>query len=180
MLLFDTGKKLEKAFTQEQFNALVEVLESREDKAATKEDLAALELRLTTASKKELAALELRVTAASKEGLSALELRLTADLQKHREETKAELQKHREETKAELTAMEGRFTTELQKHREETKAELTAMEARLRNEIEKQQLLLQRDIQKTKVETLQWTVGLMVAQTAAIIAAVGALIRFMR
>lgn len=158
MLLFDTGKKLEKAFTQEQFNALVEVLESREDKAATKEDLAALELRLTTASKKELAALELRLTAASKEGLSALELRLTADLQKHREETKAELQKHREETKAELTAME----------------------ARLRNEIEKQQLLLQRDIQKTKVETLQWTVGLMVAQTAAIIAAVGALIRFMR
>lgn len=124
MLLFDTGKKLEKAFTQEQFDALVEVLESREDKAATKEDLAALELRLN-----------------------------------------AELQKHREDTKAELAA---------------TKTELTAMEARLRNEIEKQQLLLQRDIQKTKVETLQWTVGLMVAQTVAIIAAVGALIRFMR
>lgn len=124
MLLFDTGKKLEKAFTQEQFNALVEVLESREDKAATKEDV------------KEV-----------KEDLAALELRLTA---------------------------------ELQKHREETRAELTAMEARLRNEIEKQQLLLQRDIQKTKVETLQWTVGLMAAQTAAIIAAVGALIRFMR
>lgn len=42
MLLFDTGKKPGKAFTREQFNALVEVLESRKDKAATKEELAAL------------------------------------------------------------------------------------------------------------------------------------------
>ena len=46
MLLFDTGKKLEKAFTAEQFDALVEVLEKREDKAATKEDLRETELRL--------------------------------------------------------------------------------------------------------------------------------------
>lgn len=46
MLLFDTGKKLEKAFTQEQFDALVEVLESRQDKAATKGDLLETELRL--------------------------------------------------------------------------------------------------------------------------------------
>ena len=45
MLLFDTGKKLEKAFTQEQFDALVEVLERREDRAATKEDLRETELR---------------------------------------------------------------------------------------------------------------------------------------
>ena len=46
MLLFDTGKKLEKAFTAEQFDALVEVLEKREDKAATKEDLRETELRM--------------------------------------------------------------------------------------------------------------------------------------
>ena len=46
MLLFDTGKKLEKAFTQEQFDALVEVLEKRGDKAATKEDLRETELRM--------------------------------------------------------------------------------------------------------------------------------------
>ena len=48
MLLFDTGKKLEKAFTAEQFDALVEVLEKREDKSATKEDLRETELRLQT------------------------------------------------------------------------------------------------------------------------------------
>ena len=46
MLLFDTGKKLEKAFTAEQFDALVEVLEKREDKSTTKEDLRETELRL--------------------------------------------------------------------------------------------------------------------------------------
>ena len=46
MLLFDIGKKLEKAFTQEQFDALVEVLERREDRAATKEDLRETELRM--------------------------------------------------------------------------------------------------------------------------------------
>lgn len=48
MLLFDTGKKLEKAFTQEQFDALVEVLERRGDKAATREDLRETELRMQT------------------------------------------------------------------------------------------------------------------------------------
>ena len=46
MLLFDTGKKLEKAFTQEQFDALVEVLERREDRAATMEDQRETELRM--------------------------------------------------------------------------------------------------------------------------------------
>ncbi len=46
MLLFDSGKKLEKAFTREQFDALVEVLESREGKTATKENLRETELRL--------------------------------------------------------------------------------------------------------------------------------------
>ena len=45
MLLFDTGRRLEKAFTAEQFDALVEVLERREDKAATREDLRESELR---------------------------------------------------------------------------------------------------------------------------------------
>lgn len=46
MLLFDTGKKLEKAFTAEQFDALVDVLDKREDKSATKEDLRETELRM--------------------------------------------------------------------------------------------------------------------------------------
>lgn len=46
MLLFDTGKKLEKAFIREQFNALVEVLESRRDKTATKDDLSETGLHL--------------------------------------------------------------------------------------------------------------------------------------
>jgi len=44
--LLDTGKKLERAFPQEQFDALLELLEHREDRAATREDLRESELRL--------------------------------------------------------------------------------------------------------------------------------------
>lgn len=69
MLLFDTGKKLEKAFTQEQFDALVEVLERRGDKAATGEDLRETELRMQTEIEKirsetEKVRLEVRETEA--------------------------------------------------------------------------------------------------------------------
>ncbi len=39
MLLFDTGKKLEKAFTKEQFDALVEVLEKRDGSLATSQEV---------------------------------------------------------------------------------------------------------------------------------------------
>lgn len=46
MLLFETGKKLEKAFTREQFDALVEVLESRRDKTAPQDDLSETGLHL--------------------------------------------------------------------------------------------------------------------------------------
>ena len=76
MLLFDTGKKLEKAFTQEQFDALVDVLEARQDKTATKEDLRETEARLQA---------ELRES----------ELRTKIEIEKLRgetEKTKAQLQ----------------------------------------------------------------------------------------
>ena len=81
MLLFDTGKKLEKAFTQEQFDALVEVLERREDRAATKEDLRETELRMQVEIEKvraetEKVRLEVRET----------EARLKTDIEKVRGE----------------------------------------------------------------------------------------------
>lgn len=37
--MFDTGKKLEKAFTKEQFDALVEVLEKRDGSLATSQEV---------------------------------------------------------------------------------------------------------------------------------------------
>jgi len=46
MLLFNSGKKLEKAFTEEQFAALVEALKQHESNAASREDLRETELRL--------------------------------------------------------------------------------------------------------------------------------------
>jgi len=46
MLLFDTGKKLEQAFTREQFNALVDVLEKRDGSLATSQELTAVKTEL--------------------------------------------------------------------------------------------------------------------------------------
>ena len=46
MLLFDTGKKLEQAFTREQFDALVDVLEKRDGSLATSQELTAVKTEL--------------------------------------------------------------------------------------------------------------------------------------
>ncbi len=98
MLLFDTGKKLEKAFTAEQFDALVEVLEKREDKAATKEDLRETELRLQVELEKVRGETE-KVRAEMKE----TEARLTVEIEKIRGET----EKVRSELKTDIEKVRG-------------------------------------------------------------------------
>lgn len=102
MLLFDTGKKLEKAFTQEQFDALVEVLERRGDKAATREDLRETELRMQTEIEKirsetEKIRLEIKET----------EAQLRTEIEKVRAET--------EKVRLEVRETEARLRTEIEK-----------------------------------------------------------------
>lgn len=106
MLLFDTGKKLEKAFTQEQFDALVEVLERRGDKAATGEDLRETELRMQTEIEKirsetEKIRLEIKET----------EAQLKTEIEKVRAET--------EKVRLEVRETEARLRTEIEKVRGE-------------------------------------------------------------
>ena len=106
MLLFDTGKKLEKAFTQEQFDALVEVLERRGDKAATREDLRETELRMQTEIEKirsetEKIRLEIKET----------EAQLRTEIEKVRAET--------EKVRLEVRETEARLRTEIEKVRGE-------------------------------------------------------------
>ena len=106
MLLFDTGKKLEKAFTQEQFDALVEVLERRGDKAATGEDLRETELRMQTEIEKirsetEKIRLEIKET----------EAQLRTEIEKVRAET--------EKVRLEVRETEARLRTEIEKVRGE-------------------------------------------------------------
>lgn len=102
MLLFDTGKKLEKAFTQEQFDALVEVLEKCEDKAATKEDLRETELRLQVELEKGRTESE-KVRGEVKE----TEARLRAEIEKVRSET--------EKVRLEVKETEARLRTDIEK-----------------------------------------------------------------
>ncbi len=106
MLLFDTGKKLEKAFTAEQFDALVEVLEKREDKSATKEDLRETELRLQVELEKVRGETE-KIRAEMKE----TEARLTVEIEKIRGET--------EKVRGEVKETEARLRTEIEKVRGE-------------------------------------------------------------
>ena len=121
MLLFDTGKKLEKAFTKEQFDALVEVLERRDGSLATSQELKETETALKT-----------------------------------------EIQTVKTELKADVLAVKG---------------DLRETELRLQKELKETELRLQKDIEKAKSETIRWTVGIIVAQTAAIIAALVAIMK---
>ena len=109
MLLFDTGKKLEKAFTAEQFDALVEVLEKREDKAATKEDLRETELRLQVELEKVRGETE-KVRAEMKE----TEARLTVEIEKVRGETE-KVRAETEKVRGEVKETEARLRTEIEK-----------------------------------------------------------------
>lgn len=89
MLLFDTGRRLEKAFTAEQFDALVEVLERREDKAATREDLRESELRTQLEIEKTRSELQTeieRVRAELKTDIEKLRAELKTDIEKVRGE----------------------------------------------------------------------------------------------
>ena len=113
MLLFDTGKKLEKAFTQEQFDALVEVLERREDRAATKEDLRETELRMQVEIEK-----------------------VRAETEKIRSELKTDIEKIRAETEK----IRSELKTDIEKVRAETekvRLEVRETEARLKADNEK-------------------------------------------
>lgn len=109
MLLFDTGKKLEKAFTAEQFDALVEVLEKREDKAATKEDLRETELRLQVELEKVRGETE-KVRSEMKE----TEARLTVEIEKVRGETE-KVRAETEKVRGEVKETEARLRTEIEK-----------------------------------------------------------------
>ena len=85
MLLFDTGKKLEKAFTKEQFDALVEVLDRRDGSLATSQELKETESRLQNELKGTEAALKADVLAV-KGDLRETELRLQKEIEVVRKE----------------------------------------------------------------------------------------------
>ena len=107
MLLFNSGKKLEKAFTEEQFAALVEVLEQRESNTATREDLRETELQL----QKDVRETELQL----QKDLRETELRLQLEIEKVRSETekiRAELKESIEKVRADLTAEMEKMRTE--------------------------------------------------------------------
>ena len=63
--------------------------------------------------------------------------------------------------------------SEEQKQEAATKGDLRETELRLLKEIE----VIRAEIQRAKSDTLKWTVGLLVAQTATIIAAIMTLIK---
>ena len=104
MLLFDTGKKLEKAFTQEQFDALVEVLESRQDKAATKEDLRETELRLQ---------LEIEKVRGETEKLRGETEKLRGEIEKTKAQLQADISQLRIDTARDLRELEMRMVIKL-------------------------------------------------------------------
>lgn len=124
MLLFDTGRRLEKAFTAEQFDALVEVLERREDKAATREDLRESELRTQLEIEKTRAALKADIERARSELQTEIE-RVRSELQTNIEKTRAEL-------KTEIEKIRGDFKTEIERVRAELKTDIEKVRGKWR------------------------------------------------
>ena len=104
MLLFDTGKKLEKAFTREQFEALVEMLESREGKTATKEDLRETELRLQ---------LEIEKVRGETEKVHGETEKVRAEVEQTKARLQADISQLRIDTARDLREMEMRMVIKL-------------------------------------------------------------------
>ncbi len=95
MLLFDTGKKLEQAFTREQFDALVDVLEKRDGSLATSQELTAVKTEL----KADIAELRQEIAANKAElkadiaGIDARLRETELHLQKEIVQVRSEMQK---------------------------------------------------------------------------------------
>ena len=106
MLLFEAGKRLEQAFPAEQFAALVEVLDKRGDRSATKEDLQETELRTRVEIEKVRA--EVKET----------EARLSIEIENVRAEVKeveARLSIEIEKVRAEVKETEARLSVKIEK-----------------------------------------------------------------
>ena len=95
MLLFDTGKKLEQAFTREQFDALVDELEKRDGSLATSQELTAVKTEL----KADIAELRQEIAANKAElkadiaGIDARLRETELHLQKEIVQVRSEMQK---------------------------------------------------------------------------------------
>ena len=107
MLLFDTGKKLEQAFTREQLDALVDVLEKRDGSLATSQELTAVKTEL----KADIAELRQEIAANKAE--------LKADIAELRQETAEKLTAIKTELKADIAEIDARLReTELRLQKE--------------------------------------------------------------
>lgn len=140
MLLFDAGKKLEQAFTTEQFNALVEVLEKRDGSLATSQEVTAVKTEL----KADIAAV--------KTELKADIAQLRQEAADNKAELKADIAQLRQETSDKLTAVK----TEL-------KADIAGVDARLREtelRLQKEIAQVRSEIQKVKYEMIKWQLGI--------------------
>lgn len=148
MLQFNTGKKLEKAFPPEQFDALIDFFEEHNGMFATTGD---------NSVREDLKALELRLNASLRES----ELRTQLEIEKVRgevKETEAKLKTEIEKIRAEVKETEARLKIEIEKVRGEVKE----TEARV---IEK--------LESNKHELLKWITGMVVAQAAVFVALAG-------
>jgi len=144
MLLFDTGKKLEQAFTREQFNALVDVLEKRDGSLATSQEL--------TAVKTEL-----------KADISELRQEIAAN--------KAELKADIAELRQEIAANTAELRQEAAANKAELKADIAGIDARLREtelRLQKEIVQIRSEMQKVKYDMLKWQLGVGLAIIAVV------------
>ncbi len=159
MLLFDTGKKLEQAFTREQFDALVDVLEKRDGSLATSQELTAVKTEL----KADIA--ELRQETAEK--LTAVKTELKADIAELRQEIAA----NKAELKADIAELRQETAEKLTAIKTELKADIAEIDARLREtelRLQKEIVQIRSEMQKVKYDMLKWQLGVGLAIIAVV------------
>lgn len=118
MLHFNTGKKLEKAFPPEQFDALIDFFEEHNGMFATTGD--------NKNVREDLKALELRLNASLRES----ELRTQIEIEKVRgevKETEAKLKTEIEKIRAEVKETEARVIEKLESNKHELLKWITGM-----------------------------------------------------
>ena len=113
---------------------------------------------------------------ATKQELQATEARLLASIT----ETRHELQASLAETRRDLGAGLADTRRDLEAGLADTRHELQASIAETRQDLRTTEARLQASLAETKAEILKWMVSAIGLQTAAIIGAVIALIRFLR
>ncbi|MEO5330682.1 MAG: CCDC90 family protein [Magnetococcus sp. YQC-5] len=184
---FDTHKFIKRmmatgfseAQAEEQVSLLMEILDHQ---LSTKADVARVDANVLDI-KRDIALIEANL----KRDIEETKTELKRDIEAIQTELKRDIEASQTELKRDIKEMDTKIETiraelkrDLAEMETNLRKDMNLMETNLRKDMNLMESNLKRDIESSKVETIKWTAGMFVAQTAMIIGALFAVMKMVQ